>query len=142
MVSRTIQDCQLLDLPKVTDPRGNLTFIEGFKHVPFEIKRVFYLYDVPTEESRGAHAHKNLHQFLVCLSGSFDVQLDDGKNRTSVHLNRPWRGLHVPPMIWAAEANFDPGSVCLVLASDVFSEADYIRNYDDFCALVGTPLAS
>jgi len=132
MARRSVHDCNILDLPKVADPRGNLTFIEGEKHVPFEIKRVFFLYDVPTEEGRGAHAHKTLHQFLVCLSGSFDVQLDDGENRTSVHLNRPWRGLHIPPMVWAAEANFDAGSVCLVLASDVFNESDYIRNYEDF----------
>jgi len=138
MNRRSVDDCKLLDLPKVTDPRGNLTFIEGLKHVPFEIRRVFFLYDVPTEESRGAHAHKTLHQFLVCLSGSFDVQMDDGERRVSVHLNRPWRGLHVPPMIWAAEANFDPGTVCLVLASDIFSEPDYIRDYSDFLAYVKT----
>ena len=131
-MSRSIDDCQVLELPKITDLRGNLTFVEGMKHVPFDIKRVFYLYDVPTAESRGAHAHREQHQFLICLSGSFDVELDDGVNRNTVHLNRPWKGLHIPPMIWAAEVNFDASTVCLVLASDVFRESDYIREYAAF----------
>lgn len=125
-----IDDCVLIDLPKITDPRGNLTFLESGKHIPFDIKRVFYLYDVPTGEDRGAHAHKELHQFLICLSGSFDVALDDGYAKKTIHLNRPWKGLHVPPMVWASEINFDPGSVCLVLTSDFYNEADYIRDYD------------
>lgn len=128
----TVESCRVIDLPKITDASGNLTFVEGNRHVPFDVKRVFYLYDVPTGESRGAHAHREQHQFLICLSGSFDVELDDGRTRTTVHLNRPWKGLHIPPMIWAAEVNFDPNSVCLVLASDVYDEADYIRSYDDF----------
>jgi len=132
----TVNDCRVVSLPKISDPRGNLTFIEGGKHIPFEIKRLFYLYDVPTEEGRGAHAHHTLHQFLVCLSGSFDVAVDDGEFQATVHLNRPWKGLHVPPMIWAAEVNFDPGSVCLVLASDLYKEDDYIRDYDTFLSLV------
>lgn len=132
----TVNDCRVVSLPKISDPRGNLTFIEGSKHIPFEIKRLFYLYDVPTEEGRGAHAHRTLHQFLVCLSGSFDVAVDDGEFQATVHLNRPWKGLHVPPMIWAAEVNFDPGSVCLVLASDLYKEDDYIRDYDIFLSLV------
>lgn len=127
-----ISDCKLIDLPKLLDPRGKLTFIEGGRHIPFEIKRVFYLYDVPTGEDRGAHAHKELHQFLVCLSGSFDVSIDDGLDKSVIHLNRPWQGLHIPPMIWAAEINFDPGSLCLVMASMPYDEADYYRNYDDF----------
>ena len=129
-----VDACVVTELPKVADPRGNLTFVEGGRHVPFDIRRVFYLYDVPTGSDRGAHAHRALHQFLVCLSGSFDVALDDGTRRQTVHLNRPWQGLHVPPMIWASEVNFDPGSVCLVLASDVYDEADYIRDYDAFLA--------
>ena len=133
----TVADCRVLDLPKISDPRGNLTFVESNRHVPFEVRRVFYLYDVPTGSDRGAHAHRNLHQFLVCLSGSFDVALDDGRERRTVHLNRPWKGLHVPPMIWASEVNFDPGSVCLVLASDVYDEADYLRDYDAFLAAAG-----
>ncbi len=127
-----LADCKLIELPKISDPRGNLTFIEGERHLPFDIKRVFYLYDVPTGEDRGAHAHKNLHQFLICLSGSFDVALDDGFKKDTIHLNRPWKGLHIPPMIWASEVNFDPGSVCLVMASDYYYESDYIRNYSEF----------
>jgi len=130
----TINDCKIIALPKIADPRGNLTFVESTQHVPFEIKRVFYLYDVPTEESRGAHAHKQLHQFIICLSGSFDVRVDDGESQATFHLNRPWKGLHIPPMIWGAEINFDPGSVCLVLASDHFCETDYIRDYEAFLA--------
>jgi len=123
---------EVIELPKITDPRGNLTFLESNRHVPFEIKRVFYLYDVPTGNNRGAHAHKKLHQFLICLSGSFDVTVDDGLNQDTIHLNRPWKGLHIPPMVWAAEVNFDPGSVCLVMASDYFDESDYYRNYDQY----------
>jgi len=114
------------------DPRGNLTIVENNKHVPFEIKRVFYIYDVPTAESRGAHAHKTLHQFLVCLSGSFDVELDDGHAKKVKHLNRPWEGLYIPPMIWAAETNFDPSTVCLVLCSGIYNKDDYIRDYQEF----------
>ena len=132
----TINDCKVVALPKINDPRGSLTFIEGCNHIPFDIKRVFYLYDVPTEESRGAHSHHNLHQFLICLSGSFDVAIDDGEFQATIHLNRPWKGLHVPPMIWAAEVNFDPGSVCLVLASDSYKQDDYIRDYDQFLTLI------
>ena len=132
-----VDDCQLVELPKITDLRGNLTFAESDRHVPFPIRRVFYLYDVPTGASRGAHAHREQHQFLVCLSGSFDVMLDDGGRQNLVHLNRPWKGLHIPPMIWAAEVNFDPGTVCLVLASDLYREPDYIREYDEFRALRG-----
>ena len=128
----TVDDCVHLEFPKVPDPRGNLTFVESSRHVPFDIKRVFYLYDVPTDESRGAHAHRELQQVLICLSGSFDAMVDDGNRRETIHLNRPWRGLYIPPMIWAAEINFDPGSVCLVLASELFNEADYYREYEPF----------
>lgn len=131
-----VDHCKLIDLPKITDPRGNLTFIEGHKHIPFEIKRVFYLYDIPTGSDRGAHAHKHLQQFLICLSGSFDVSLDDGYKKKNIHLNRPWHGLYIPPMIWAAEINFDPGSICLVFASELFDEADYYRNYNEFIGAV------
>ncbi|UOA09531.1 FdtA/QdtA family cupin domain-containing protein [Methylobacter sp. S3L5C] len=136
----TISDCKVVTLPKAKDPRGNLTFIEGNNHVPFDIKRVFYLYDVPTEESRGAHAHKTLHQFLICLAGSFDVEIDDGEFQGKIHLNRPWKGLHIPPMIWAAEVDFDPGSVCLVLASELYDATDYIRDYSEFLALTNPKL--
>lgn len=130
-----IKDCQIIELPKISDPRGNLTFLEGKNHIPFEIKRIFYLYDIPTGESRGAHAHKELHQFLICLSGSFDIHLDDGFSKKIVHLNRPWQGFYIPPMIWAAEVNFDPGSICLVMASAHYNELDYIRDYTQFINL-------
>jgi WxcM-like protein len=131
-----VDDCRVIEFPKITDPKGNLTFIERERHVPFEIKRIFYLYDVPTGESRGAHAHKTLQQVLICLAGSFDVVVDDGLRQRKVHLNRPWRGLYMPPMIWGAEVNFDAGSVCLVLASDLYSEADYYRDYGTYVAAV------
>lgn len=132
----TIEDCELIDLPKIADPQGNLTFIESGRHIPFEIKRVFYLYDVPTASTRGAHAHKKLHLFVICLSGSFNVTLDDGRRKKVVHLNRPWNGLHIQPMIWAAEVNFDPASVCLVLASEHYDESDYYRDYEQFLKAV------
>jgi hypothetical protein len=135
MARSRIADCRVISLPKISDPRGNLTFIEGGRHLPFEIKRVFYIYDVPTGESRGAHAHKSLQQFIVCLSGSFDVAVDDGDEKKSIRLNRPWTGLWVPPMIWSAEVNFDPGSVCLVLASERYLEEDYVRDYGAFLSL-------
>ena len=128
----SVDDCQLITLPIRHDPKGNLTFIEQNVHVPFTIQRVFYIYDVPTEESRGAHAHRALHQFLVCLSGSFDVIVDDGSKRGVIHLNRPWKGLYVPPMIWAGEVNFDSNALCLVLASAPYDEADYYRDYEEF----------
>lgn len=131
----SIEACLIHELPKIADRRGNLTFVEECRHVPFPVRRVFFLYDVPTGADRGAHAHREQHQFLICLSGSFDVEMDDGRNRRIVHLNRPWKGLHLPPMIWAAEKNFDPGSVCLILSSDYFSEPDYIRHYDEFITL-------
>ncbi|QDQ26262.1 WxcM-like domain-containing protein [Chitinimonas arctica] len=130
----SIDLCQIIELPKIHDPRGNLTFIESNNQIPFDIKRVFYLYDVPTASDRGAHAHKTLHQFLVCLSGSFDVAVDDGSNKKIIHMNRPWQGLHIPPMIWASEINFDAGSVCLVLASALYDESDYYRKYEEYLA--------
>jgi dTDP-4-dehydrorhamnose 3,5-epimerase-like enzyme len=127
---------RLINLPKIMDPRGTLSVIEGNHHLPFEIKRVFYLYDVPTGQARGAHAHKELYQFLVCLSGSFDVSMDDGNHTQLVHLNRPWTGLLVPPKVWASEINFDPGTVCLVIASELYDENDYIRDYHEFLHFV------
>jgi oxalate decarboxylase/phosphoglucose isomerase-like protein (cupin superfamily) len=131
-----VRNCRMIDFPKIYDARGNLTFIEEQRHVPFDVKRVFYLYDVPTGESRGAHAHKQLQQVIISLSGSFDVLVDDGLEQVRFHLNRPWRGLYIPPMIWGAEVNFDPGSVCLVLASEYYNEADYYREYDDYLEAV------
>ena len=132
-----IKDCQLIELPKIEDMRGNLSLVEGGIHIPFYIKRIFYLYDVPTGAGRGAHAHKELHQFLICLSGSLDVSLDDGRYRKMIHLNRPWQGLHITPMVWASEVNFAAGTVCLVIASDLYNESDYIRDYSIFQKLVG-----
>jgi len=136
MKNNRLEKCNIVNLPKMEDPRGNLTFIEEKNHIPFEIKRLFYIYDVPTGESRGAHAHHDLQQFLICLSGSFDVFLDDGFNKKTVHLNRPWQGLFVPSMIWANEGNFDPGTVCLVLTSDLYNSESYIRDYNKFLELV------
>jgi len=127
-----IKSCVLTELPKINDNRGNLTFIEEMNHVPFEIKRVFYIYDIPTAVDRGAHAHKKNHQYLICLSGSMDVHLDDGEHKKKVHLNRPWQGLHIPPLIWASEANFAPNTLYVVLASETYDEADYHRDYNIF----------
>lgn len=127
-----ISDCKLVELPKITDPRGNLSFIEGGRHVPFDISRVYYLYDVPGGADRGSHAHKKLRQFIVAMSGSFDVLLDDGKERKRFHLNRSYYGLYVCPMMWRYLDNFSSGAVCMVLASDYYDENDYYRNYDDF----------
>lgn len=128
----TVYDCSVIELPKNHDPEGNLTPVYSNVHVPFDIKRVFYLYDIPGGESRGAHAHKKCHQFLVAASGAFEVVLDDGINKRTVTLNRPFFGLHVPPGIWASEQGFSSGSVCLVLASEKYDESDYIRNYEYF----------
>ncbi len=128
----SIKDCIIIDLPKIHDPRGNLTFIEGGNHIPFDIKRVYYLYDVPGGAERGGHAHKALHQLIIAMSGSFDVLLDDGFNKKRVHLNRSYQGLYLPSMTWRELDNFSSGSVCMVLASEVFLEADYLRDYSEF----------
>jgi hypothetical protein len=124
--------CRLIELPKITDPRGNLTFIESRQHVPFDIRRVYYLYDVPGGAERGGHAHKALHQLIIAMSGSFDVILDDGIQRKRVHLNRSYFGLYVCPMIWRELDNFSSGSVCMALASSHYDESDYFRDYDLF----------
>ena len=127
-----LSDCRIIDLPKIVDPRGNLTFIEGGRHVPFQIQRVYYLYDTPGGAERGGHAHKNLHQLIVAMSSSFDVILDDGKQRKRFHLNRSYYGLYVCPMIWRALDNFASGSVCMVLASNFYDEDDYYRDYPEY----------
>lgn len=132
----TPKECKRVDLPRVADPRGNLTFIEGHKHVPFEIKRVFYLYDVPGGESRAGHALKTCHQFIVAMSGSFDVVLDDGHKKHRYHLNRSYQGLYIPPLIWRELDNFSSGSVCAVLASECYDPEGYYREYADFAAAV------
>lgn len=132
-----VYDCSLCELIKMHDREGNLTYIYENVHVPFEINRVFYSYDIPGGEDRGAHAHKRCHQFIVAASGSFEVVLDDGVNKRTVQLNRPFWGLHIPPGIWAAEQSFSSGAICLVLASDDYSEEDYIRDYDSYLKYVG-----
>lgn len=124
--------CRLLDLPKVADHRGNLTFVEGGDHIPFDIARVYYLYDVPGGAERGGHAHRDLHQLIVAMSGSFDVVLDDGLEKRRFHLNRSYQGLLVVPMLWRELDNFSSGSVCMVLASNKYDEADYYRDYDAY----------
>jgi len=127
-----IEDCKIIDLPKISDPRGNLTFVEGGKHVPYEINRVFYLYDVPGGSDRGGHALKNCYQFLVAMSGSFDVILGDGRSTKRISLNRSYYGLLIPPLIWREMDNFSSGSVCMVLASHKYDESDYYRDYAEF----------
>jgi hypothetical protein len=127
-----IDVCQMISLPKITDPRGNLTFIEGGNHIPFDIQRVYYLYDVPGGAERGGHAHKDLHQLIIAMSGSFDVVLDDGREKKRIHLNRSYNGLYVCPMIWRELDNFSTGAVCMVLASSKYDEDDYFRDYGDF----------
>ncbi len=128
----TVYDCSVIELPKIHFRAGNITPIEGEVHLPFDIKRVFYTYDIPGGESRGAHAHKECHQFLVAASGAFEVALDDGRNKRTVLLNRPFYGVHVPPGIWAAEQGFSSGAICLVFASEKYIEEDYIRDYNEF----------
>ena len=130
-----ISDCRLINLPKIQDPRGNLTFVEGMHHIPFEIKRVYYLYDVPGGAERGGHAHKELHQLIIAMSGSFDVVLDDGAGKHRFHLNRSHYGLYVCPMMWRELDNFSSGSVCMVLASNFYDEADYYRDYAEFSSV-------
>ncbi len=132
----SVYDCSVIELPKIEFPTGNLTPVEGNVNVPFDVKRVFYLYDIPGGEARGAHAHKQCHQFLIAASGAFEVVLDDGINKRTVMLNRPYMGLHVLPGIWAAEQGFSSGCVCLVLTSDEYKEEDYIRDYDEFLEFV------
>lgn len=130
---------RIIDITRITDPRGNLSVIEGERTVPFEIKRVFYLYDVPADSERGGHAHHEAEQFLVSVSGSFDVVLDNGVEKHRFHLDRPYKGLLIPPGYWRTMDNFSSGSVCMVVTNQYYDEADYIRDYDDFLKLEGTP---
>lgn len=131
-----LNDCRIIELPKIQDPRGNLTFIENSCHIPFDIKRVYYLYDVPGGSDRGSHAHRNLHQFIIAMSGSFDVVLDDGRQKKRFQLNRSYYGLYVCPMMWRYLDNFSSGSVCLALVSEKYTEDDYIREYDTYLSAV------
>lgn len=128
----SVSDCPVIELPKIENRSGNLTSIQNSIEIPFDIKRIFYLYDIPGGKSRGAHAHIECHQFLIAGSGSFDVLLDDGKSKKLVTLNQPYKGIHIPPGIWASEINFSSGSICLVLTSHKYDEYDYIREYDKF----------
>lgn len=127
-----IENCTIIDLPKITDSRGNLTFIEGNIHVPFDIRRVYYLYDVPGGSSRGGHAHKALHQLIIAMSGSFDVIVNCGGAKKKFQLNRSYQGLYICPMVWRELDNFSSGSVCMVLASNIFEESDYYRDYNEY----------
>ena len=131
-MKKTVFDCAIIELPRIQNRSGNITAIGNNIEIPFDAKRIFYLYDIPGGESRGAHAHKECHQFLVATSGSFEVQLDDGKVKKTVMLNQPYRGLHIQPGIWASEVNFSSGAICLVIASHKYNESDYIRDYTEF----------
>jgi hypothetical protein len=135
--SELIGAARWIELEKFFDPRGALTPIEGESHVPFTIRRVFYFYDVPVGERRGAHAHRQQHSVIACLAGGFDVIIDDGERRQTLRLFEPWRALYAPPLLWMEQVNFDGGTVGLVLASDVFDEADYIRDYDEYLEIAG-----
>ncbi|CAM3365648.1 TDP-4-oxo-6-deoxy-alpha-D-glucose-3, 4-oxoisomerase [Bordetella sputigena] len=128
---------EIIDLPKITDPRGNLTFVEGMNHLPFDVKRVYYLYDVPAGEERAGHAHYQLQQLLIAVAGSFDLVLDNGYERRTINCNRPYQGVLMKSLVWRELTNFSSGAVCLVLASMRYEESDYIRNYQDFLISVG-----
>lgn len=132
----SVNECRLIDLPKISDPRGNLTFVEGGRHIPFDIRRVFYLYDVPGGADRGGHALKTCHQVLIAVTGSFDVILDDGNEKKRIHLCRSYYGLHIPPSIWREMDNFSTGSVCLVLASENYDAQGYYRDYNEYLEAV------
>ncbi|HYH16650.1 MAG TPA: FdtA/QdtA family cupin domain-containing protein [Flavisolibacter sp.] len=132
MIPPTVFDCSIVTLPQIKNRAGNITPVHNSIELPFDVRRVFYLYDIPGGESRGAHAHRECHQFLIAASGSFEVLLDDGRTQRLVQLNRPYHGLHIPPLIWASEINFSSGSICLVLASHTYNADDYIREYDEF----------
>jgi dTDP-4-dehydrorhamnose 3,5-epimerase-like enzyme len=131
-----IEQCRIIELPKISDPRGNLTFVEANRHIPFDIKRVYYLYDVPGGSERAGHAHKQLQQLFIAMSGSFDIILDDGDQKTKYHMNRSYYALYVSSMIWRNLDNFSSGAVCMVLASEYYDESDYYREYQDFIEAV------
>lgn len=136
-VESRVKDCQVINLPEFADGMGMVSGLNGNSEIPFEIKRVFYLYDISVKESRGAHAHKTCHQFLIAVKGSFEVLLDDGINKRLVLLDSPNVGLHILPGIWDSQLNFSPGAICLVIASTTYLEEDYIRNYDNFLKYKG-----
>lgn len=136
MMRDNVTPCRLLELPKITDRRGSLSFAEAGRHVPFEVRRIFYLYDVPASQTRAAHALKTCHQFIIAISGSFEVKTDDGTAKESFRLDRPDVGLYVPPLVWRELGVFSPGAVCMVLASEFYDETDYLDEYADFAAAV------
>ena len=136
-VGSRIDECRIIELPKVASQKGNLTFVEANRHVPFGIERVYYLYDVPGGEDRGAHAHRSIQQFIIAASGSFDVVVSDGQSERRFSLRRSWYGLYVPTMLWRDLVEFSSGSVCLVLASAHYDEGDYIRDWAEYLAAVG-----
>jgi len=135
MKINSVYDCSVIELPRIHNRAGNITPIESLKNIPFKIKRVYYLYDVPGGESRGGHAHKKLQQLLIAASGAFDITLDDGVNKRTITLNRPYNGLHIVPGIWRELSDFSSGAICLVLASLKYEEGDYIREYSEFQSL-------
>jgi hypothetical protein len=132
MKKMTIFDCSIIELPTYKNRSGNISIVENGMNLPFNVRRVFYIYDIPGGEDRGAHAHKECHQFLIAASGSFEIELNDGINKRTIMLNRPYFGLHIPPGIWAAERGFSSGAVCLVLTSHKYDLNDYIQDYNDF----------
>jgi WxcM-like protein len=138
-VVHTVEDCRINELPKVHDPRGNLTFVEGGEHLPFEIRRAYWIYGVPGGEKRGGHAYRELHEMIIALSGSFEVHLDDGRRRRTHVLNRGYVGLYVPNMIWRELESFSTNAVCLILASEPYTESDYVRDKVEFLAEQRTP---
>jgi hypothetical protein len=133
--NNTVFDCAVVDMSKVHAVSGNITVMENGDNIPFDVKRVYYLYDVPGGESRGGHAHYKLEQYIISASGAFDVVLDDGVNKRKITLNRPHIALHIVPGLWRELGNFSSGSITMVLASEVFNEKDYIRNYNEFLKL-------
>jgi hypothetical protein len=128
----SVYDCSVIELPKLHNRAGNITPVTNHVEIPFDVKRIFYIYDIPGGEDRGAHAHKECHQFLIAASGSFEIELNDGTTKRTVMLNRPYYGLHIPPGIWAAEKGFSSGAICLVLTSHKYNEFDYIRDYSEY----------
>ena len=132
----SVYDCSVIELPRIKNRAGNITPVNNSDNIPFDVKRVFYIYDIPGGEDRGAHAHKECHQFLIAASGSFEIELYDGINKRTVALNRPYYGLHIPPGIWAAEKGFSSGAVCLVLTSHKYDENDYLRKYEDYIEFI------
>lgn len=133
-----LKKVQLIDLPKIEDARGNLTFVEGLNHVPFEFERVYWIYDVPGGQLRGGHSYKTLNEFIIAISGSFDVVVDDGKAKKTITLNRSYNGLYVPNLIWRSLENFSTNALCLILASEGYNEGDYIRNYNKYLKIRDT----